>query len=50
MRRIIGDVLTVFFVVAIMYLMVRPGSPSVNFVDAFSKGIASVVAEAADFI
>jgi hypothetical protein len=50
MKRTIGELATVFFYVAIVYLLVRPGSPAVSFVDVFSKGVAGVVAEAADFI
>jgi hypothetical protein len=50
MRRVIGDIATTMFIIAILYLMVRPGSPAVDFVDVFGKGVTSVVAEAADFI
>lgn len=50
LRSTIGDLATVFFVIAIVYLLVRPSSPAVEFVDVFGKGLTSVVAEAADFI
>jgi hypothetical protein len=49
-KQTIGEIASLLFVIAIMYLMVRPGSPAVDFVDVFSKGITAVVAEAADFV
>ena len=50
MGKTIGEVATLVFVIAIMYMLVRPGSPAVDFVDVFGKGLTAVVAEAADFI
>lgn len=50
MSRTIGEVATVFFIVATLYLLVRPGSPAVDFVDVFGKGVTAVVAFAADFV
>jgi hypothetical protein len=49
-KRVAGDLATLVFIVAALYMLLRPGSPSVDFVDVFGKSITSVVAEAADFI
>lgn len=50
MRRYIGEIATLVFAVALMYMLVRPGSPAVNFVDVFGKGLTAVVTVATDFV
>ncbi len=43
-----GDVLTLVFVVAVIYMLVRPNSPAVATVDAISRAFVALVRRATD--
>ena len=44
----IGDVVAAIFIVAIIYLLVKPGSASTEFIRQFSTALTAIVANAAD--
>lgn len=48
MSRVVADLLSGLFVVAIIYVLVRPQSKGVQFVQAFGQALTAIVKNAAD--
>lgn len=48
MKALVGDWFAAFFLIVIIYVLVRPRSRAADAVDLFTKGIAAIVRNVTD--
>ena len=48
MKSVLGDWVAAFFLIVIIYVLVRPRSAAADAVDLFSKGMAAIVRNVTD--